>query len=265
MFNRNQYFLTTMTLFMAHLIGCSAMNQAAANVYVPIFKSDDNSVITSSFSNISLELSQDLNISTKPIVPQTDSEHSPHPQQSFIIGELTQNLELKLKSFRNTELGIPFIQQIFDTMDFVTVHRNDSQLVGEMASRLTLKISRATRIINDTRRFLRKNLITSRHEDVYLHTVVHPCRPFDELTALDQHYDKRQIEIKNWPASAGSIDQFATLDPANANYTANRKLVDAIRAVNYSLANLRQVYFLSRDDWAGETTCRRSADDVHLR
>lgn len=84
MFNRNQYFLTTTTLFMAHLIGCSAMNQAAANVYVPIFKSDDNVSITNSFSNVSLDLFHDdhaLNNSTKPIVPQTNSEHSPQPPQ----------------------------------------------------------------------------------------------------------------------------------------------------------------------------------------
>lgn len=265
---------------------------AATNVYVPIFNSEN------SLSNINLSIAAiapttTISSSTSPAsnshddhyppvskskVPSSQKQHHNVTTETLAITELTENLETKLKSIRNSELGIPFLQEIFDTMEFVSIVRNDSKLVAEMAERLSQKLTRAIRVLNDTRRFIRKNVHSDVDDPIFLESLVHPCPLLDDLQKLDQHYDKRQIEIKNWPAigigggvaASSSIgvelffDGSATY-PETANFTANHRLNELIKSVNYSELNLKQIYFLSKDDLAGDEKCRRTSDDMHLR
>lgn len=264
--------------------------EAVANVYFPT--SDVNaSKLPLTTSSASFDINNEQHIVTKPTtkVPLQQGDAVPPPPPPFSIVEMTHNLEDKLKSIRNSELGVPFVQEIFDTMEFEVFHRNDSRLVAEFAARLTVKLNRATRAINETRRSLRKNVFStaavdtisssySHRRDVFLHSVIHPCRPppKDDLSLLDQHYDKQQIEIKNWPklrAGGGGHEQAIVFDEFDGiNFTANIHVADAIRSVNYSgEANFRQIYFLSRDDLAATTVslssgainCRK--DEMHLR
>lgn len=213
---------------------------------VPIFKSDN----IQSTSN--REAHKSLISSKQPKMPLSNND------QSFILLELTHNLEDKLKSIRNKELGIPYIQQIFDTMEFVSIQRNDTKLVTEMARKLSMKLSKAIEAINRTHEELRKNIFNT--DQIYLHTFMHPCQ-YDELNGLDQHYDRKQIEIKNYQKTM--VDQLRHIDPMNKNVTANDQLITVIKSINYTLQNFRQVYFLSHYDSASSNQCR-TPDDEHF-
>lgn len=116
---------------------------AATNVfnsYVPIYLSDNSKSNSShslyvNTSAISADLPNSFNqtsslIYKKPKVPSQSNDASYHN-----ILDLTGNLEKRLKSIRNNELAIPIIQEMYDTMEFSPIHRNDTKAAYDIVSK----------------------------------------------------------------------------------------------------------------------------------
>lgn len=286
---KNQYFrsITILLLSLIRFNNDQFHFVTATNVYVPIFNNEN--ILN---NNLSFNISQQLmgtsigTITSGLASSSSDTSSTTNEQQyhhkfnskpnnhkvpsssfdidAFSIHELNRNLEIKLKSIRNTELGIPFIQEIFDTMEFVAIDRNDTKIVTEMVQKLTKKLNKAIRAITDASIKLQSSLRMNDEQDeddwatIFLQTTIHPC-PYNEQR-LDQHYDKNQIEIKNYMKTT---EHFIETD--NVNFTINQQLTESLTQVNYSLHNFKQLYFLSKDDFANDYNCHLHSDNHHLR
>lgn len=229
---------------------------ATGGNYVPIFKDDDNilSNTNSLYLNVTNRgvLMPELRFREKSSI-KTSKMSASISDEPFLFLELTHKLEEKIKSIRNTELGITSIQKIFDTMEFVSIQRNDTKLVADMAKRLSLKLSKAIQVINETISQITQRI--SMDPSIYLHTFVYPCA-YDEL---NQHYDRTQIEIKNYQKRKQQVV------PTNKNITVNDQLMNIIKSINYTSNNFRQVFFLSHFDSASPSQCCIPIADDHFR
>lgn len=237
---------------------------AATNVlnsFVPIYLNDNSkpnsshslyvngSAISADLSSNSYNQSSSL-IFKKPKVPTQSTDASLHN-----ILDLTGNLEKRLKSIRNNELAIPIIQEMFDTMEFSPIYRNDTKAAYDIANRITHKLNKAIRILNQTKEFIDTNT-DGLGEKIILHTMVHPC-PYDEQSL---QYDKSQIEIKNYLKNVGNF-----ADQDDLNFTINSELLEKLRQYNGNVENFKQIYFISKNDYVSEYNCHFHSANVHLR
>lgn len=220
-------------------------------VHVPIFRSDHHILSLSNLSSLSFNSFDGAHqhVTDHPVKSTTKQPQS-HSTPSFGIERLTKALEAKLKSLRNTELAVPAIQKILDdqlTADAVNEDialLNDTQLVAQFALRLENKLQLAQFAIDDAAR------IIGQSQSKVLPTVVQPC-PFDDwATALDQHYDKTQIEIKNYRAPPDR----------HLNWTAEEKashqmVMQTLKGFRTGNFAFQRAYFLSNSDVAGQHVC----------
>lgn len=253
---RLQYCRSIIMLYILQQI--SATN--VFNSFVPIYLSDNSKSNSShslyvNTSAISADLANSYNQSSsfifkKPKVPSQSNDASLHN-----ILDLTGNLEKRLKSIRNNELAIPIIQEMFDTMEFTPIYRNDTKAAYDIANKLTHKLNKAIRILNQTREFIDSNT-DGLGEKIILHTMVHPC-PYDEQSL---QYDKSQIEIKNYLKNVGSF-----ADQDDLNFTINSELLEKLRQYNGNAENFKQIYFISKNDYVSEYNCHFHSANIHLR
>lgn len=238
---------------------------AATNVFnsfVPIYLSDNSKSNSSSHSlyvntsAISVDLSNAYNnqssslIFKKSKVPSQSNDASLHN-----ILDLTGNLEKRLKSIRNNELAIPLIQEMFDTMEFSSIYRNDTKTATDIANKISHKLNKAIRILNQTKEFIDTNT-DGLDEKIILHTMVHPC-PYDEQSL---QYDKSQIEIKNYLKNVGNF-----ADQDDLNFTINNEVLEKLRQYSGNVDNFKQIYFISKNDYVSEYNCHFHSANVHLR
>lgn len=217
-------------------------------VHVPIFRSDHHILSLSNLSSLSLNAFDGAHQqSTEPVKSTTKP---PHSTPSFGIDRLTRSLHAKLMSLQNTELAVPSIQQIFDDQltakaakeDIAFV--NDTQLVAQFALRLENKLQLAQYAINDAAKEIGQSQFNG------LPTVVQPC-PFDDwATALDQHYDKTQIEIKNYRAPPDRHLNW-TVDE-KASHQMIMQTLKGFRTGNFAF---QRAYFVSNSDIGGQLVC----------
>lgn len=222
-------------------------------VHVPIFRSDHHILSLSNLSSLSFNSFDATHVVSDPVKPTATTKPPPqsHSTPSFGIERLTRALQAKLKSLRNTELAVPALQQILDdeiasngvNIDDIAL-LNDTQLVAQFAHRLESKLQLAQGAIDDAVR------VIGQSRSKVLPTVVQPC-PFDDwATALDQHYDRTQIEIKNYRAPPDR----------NANWTAEEKashqmVMQTLKGFRTGNFAFQRAYFLSNSDIAGQYVC----------
>lgn len=248
------FLLWSSVLLLLHFGRSHAQTDADANqpVHVPIFRSDHHILSLSNLSSLTLNAFDGAHhhatadpVKTSIKVPAT------HSSPSFGIERLTRALQAKLKSLRNTELSVPAVQQIFDNQlgARVAAHDelsmlNDTQLVGQLALRLENKLQLAQLAIDDAVRVIGQN------NNGQLPTVVQPC-PFDDwATALDQHYDKTQIEIKNYRAPP---DRHA--NRTDEEKATHQMVVQTLKAFRTGRFAFQRAYFMSNTDVAGQQVC----------
>lgn len=221
-------------------------------VHVPIFRSDHHILSLSNLSSLSFS---SFDGTHQPVSDPTKlTAKQPPPFQStpsFGIERLTKSLQAKLNSLRNTELAVPAIQKILDDQLTANVNKkedivalNDTQLVAQFALRLENKLHLALSAIDDAVRIIGQSRST------VLPTVVQPC-PFDDwATALDQHYDKTQIEIKNYRAPPDRHSNWTTEEKASHHLV--MQTLKGFRTGNFAF---QRAYFLSNSDIAGQYVC----------
>lgn len=219
---------------------------AVQPVHVPIFLSEHHFLSLGNLSSLSFNT---IDTGHDPLTTKSPPLHS--TSSAFGIDRLTRALQAKLSSLRNTELAVPAIQHIFDAQHDAearsnkpTPTLNDTQLAAQFALRLENTLQLAQFAINDANRIISQNSFAK------LPTVVQPCPIDDWATALDQHYDKTQIEIKNYRAPADR----------NANWTDEEKaahgmVMQALKAFRTGQFAFQRAFFLSNSDVAGQHVC----------
>lgn len=96
-------------------------------------------------------------ISTNLPVTATTTTNSSNDSSNYLVINVKQSLELALKNIRNNELEIPTIQEIFDSMEFIPIVRNDMDIARNMSSKLSGKLTQGKRSLNEMCRYVMKN------------------------------------------------------------------------------------------------------------
>lgn len=122
-------------------------------------------------------------------VPATD-------QAIELTLDVAKRLEGRLKYIRNEELCVPKIQELFDSMDFVSRPRNDEEQLQKMTTRLEGKLKRALSAVENLE-LIAYNTATKL--SLQTETVVYPCPSRNPKVRKMPpiSYNRNQIEIVN--------------------------------------------------------------------
>lgn len=176
--------------------------------------------------------------------------------------------------------------------------RDDSKLVAQIASRLHMKIENAIEVVNDTSMHilnlyhsyeskldLRKmsidlpvagrdsaTLVEDSDRAIYMETMVFPCESYEDdlhetpMRQVDAshsatHAKRRPFDLMNFLSAAGhSLHEHEDL-----NYTMNSQLLETIRAIDLDVPNFKNAYFLSKDNYGGDSNCKHHYANQHFR
>lgn len=256
--------------------------------YNPKFHTERND---SSIDSGSVSLSQffpQQNVAT-PSVSQNQKTHPP-----YVVADLSKRLEEQFKWMRDHELEIPTIQKLFDATGRALA-RNDSRLVAQFALKLQKKLESAVLVVNKTtvqinqlmdtivkKSELRKmniELPSSKHgsatmteesdRKLVLESMVFPCNSYDDEGndvatdggdgggGTEEHTVAVQVrrkpaDILNFLSEAGHNLQ----EHEDLNFTLNSQLLETMKAIDLNVPNFKNAYFLSRDNYGGDSNCR---------
>ncbi|XP_062547043.1 VWFA and cache domain-containing protein CG16868 [Armigeres subalbatus] len=296
------HFMLAMTVTAA-LFGClqtnasSASNHIFVNNIVPSI-SGNVSNSSSDSSAISIDSNSKVPLPTTaspipvfpfvPMAPVIQAQQSENDRE-YSIQELTKMLEIKLKRIRNQELDVPVVQELYDTMEFTSVIRNDIEELEKMAKKLTTKFEQSAAAIDRLRAFIYES--ATRHSAKY-NTIIHPC-PYSEL--INPWDDEPQFDLQNFIQNAKLINsshpakQFSGdsgfLDfsafPASPddrpririsdqtvddnNLSLQKRFLDQIAHLQSGFYSLKQLFYLSSFDQASAFKCHYFPKDGRLK
>lgn len=113
-----------------------------------------------------------------------ESENADLNEQEFSILNLSGDLEDKLKSIRNSDLGKNIIQEMFDLMEYTPASYNDVEIIDKIAKRLKSKLDPAIEIINEMCEFLNNEI----HNETNFLSLLNPCPNSDSVIIKMDHY-----------------------------------------------------------------------------
>lgn len=176
------------------------------------------------------------------------------------ISEFVENLILRINNLRNLELGVPYVQGMFDSMNFTTFIENNADVVTKISSRIKNKIQQTIKSIN----YLHNIILEHTKNNFYINTIIQPC-PFDDYNEQN-YYNKNQIEIINY-LKYGEKNYIKQNNNGNSlDYIINTKITSEFKKLltneNISLAN---VFFLSQFDHASDNFCQYYFNNQHYR
>uniref|UniRef100_A0A1B0DMH7 Uncharacterized protein n=1 Tax=Phlebotomus papatasi TaxID=29031 RepID=A0A1B0DMH7_PHLPP len=165
--------------------------------------------------------------------------------------KLAKRLEERFREIRDAELGVPDVQEMFDSMEFAPVARDDVDTVKRMSQRLAAKMEKAHLVISSLRDFI-VDSVQARNRSK-LNSVTFPC-PFRSTVPPSLQYDRQQIEIVNFMKTLEDIkdeeEQFET------------SLTNELKKFTHSTAHFKRQFFLAASDNAVDKKC---PDNQHLR
>ncbi|XP_055374784.1 VWFA and cache domain-containing protein CG16868 [Condylostylus longicornis] len=235
-------------------------------------------------TNTKLHFSQYLGLNqniTRKIIETNTTENN-----KYNVLDLVKNLQIRLKSIRNDELGVATIQEIFDAMDFTVQNQQDkSDKLKRISYRLSKKLEKAIHVITHLYNFFVKNITnisleenedetedefeTQTNQQLYLNTLIQPC-PFEDFS-LQQNYNKHEIQVLNYlknndHRSFGSHSNGREIDEdGDVNYIANTKITEEFNTFNMEANHIKHLYFLSSSDHASDHQCQYYFNDLHFR
>lgn len=150
---------------------------------------------------------------------------------SFNVLDLVGNLDVRLKHIRNIELGVTYIQEIFDAIGYTDALRPEDATINQLSHRIQAKLEVVHDILDSLSEFIGSNITETLRQqgtnssndepNVFLNTLIQPC-PFDDFT-LEQNYNKNKIQILNYLKLSG----FRDVD--DLNFTINNKILSVLR------------------------------------
>lgn len=307
------HYLLVMAVVVAFFGGCRQTNASSGSSFNHIFV---NNIVPSISSNVSGPSSSNNAISidnnssnskvplastpSVPVFPYVPMAPVIQAQQQQVAGsdrdrdynsiqQLTQTLEIKLKRIRNQELDVPVVQELYDTMEFTSVIRNDIEELEKMTKKLTAKFGQSAAVIDRLRSFIHESAI--RHSAKY-NTIINPC-PYSEL--INPWDDEPQFDLQNFIQNAKLINSSNTLKqfsgdngfldfsafPASPddrpririsdqtvednNQSLQKRILDQIAHLQSLLYSLKQVFYLSSFDQASAFKCHYHPKDGRLK
>lgn len=236
-------------------------------------------------------------VSMKPLLlsaPFVTSPYQALPAQpstlmrKHIITDLVSDFKLQLKSIEDHELLVTTIQSTFDSLDQIgsSTEQNDTKTLIQLASKMEMKLSNALRIVNQTSQKIRNILLESNDQSnsLALESITLPCTvvkhtersaisidnltntklPSDDFFSDDKIIDKRKtIEILNFLKNAVHLHE-----TDDKNFTVNKRLMETLKRIDLtftSASNLRDVFFLTNDNYASIGKCRNAFPIGHYK
>lgn len=215
-----------------------------------------------------------------------------HPP--YFVADLARKLDDHLRWIRDHEMEVPTIQRLFDAADRGSTGSNipareDTKLVAQFASKLQMKIENAIEVVNETSvkilnlyqsfeskldlrkmsidlpSMARDSAVMTEDSDrtIYMETMVFPCDsyeddlngpvPQDMSSAADgANVKPHPSDLLNLLSAAGhSLHEHEDL-----NYTLNSHLLETIKAIDLDVPNFKNAFFLSKDNYGGDSNCR---------
>ncbi|XP_065081043.1 VWFA and cache domain-containing protein CG16868 [Ochlerotatus camptorhynchus] len=300
-----QHYLLVMAVMA--LFGCrqqtfASSNHIFVNNIVPLISSNLSASsaisIDNSSSSSKVPLPSTPSVPVFPFVPMApiiqaqqhqQSQQQQGPEREYSIQELTKSMEMKLKRIRNQELDVPVVQELYDTMEFTSVIRNDIEELEKMTKKLTVKFEQSAAVIDRLRAFIYDS--ATRHSAKY-NTIINPC-PYSEL--INPWDDEPQFDLQNFIQntklmnSSNTMKQFsgesAFLDfsafPASPddrpriritdqtvednNQSLQKRFLDQIAHLQSNFYSLKQLFYLSSFDQASAFKCHYYPKDGRLK
>lgn len=218
-------------------------------------------------------------------------------QPPHFVADLAKQLDEQLRWIRDHEMEIPTIQRLFDAVGrSKTAMRNDTKLLVQFANKLQRKIDNAVSVVNETstqilnlfHAYVEKldflsttsKIERTTNEDgdpaIYLETMVLPCDSYEdggindavlhELVATDDNSGIKQLKRKpvdllNFLSQTGH----PLHEHEDLNYTLNSQLLEMMKAIDLDVPNFKNAYFLSKDNFGGDSNCRDHYSNQQFR
>lgn len=239
-----------------------------------------------------------------PNLMQSAGVHKPTAHPPFFVAEMAKQLDTQFRWMQDHEMEIPTIQRLFDAMGRGSSSgRNDTKLVAQFAIKLERKLELALDVVNETsvqivnlfQNFLTKldfhkmsiELPTTSKDEatmteeldrtIYMETMVLPCDSYDfdgfsdSLTTSETlagdgnhaagHIKRKPADLLNLLNAAGhSLHEHEDL-----NYTLNSQLLETLKAIDLEVPNFQNAYFLSKDNFGGDSNCRDHYSNQQFR
>lgn len=239
-----------------------------------------------------------------PHLMQTAGIHKPTAHPPYFVAELAKQLDNQFRWIRDHEMEIPTIQRLFDAMGRGSANgRNDTKLVAQFAYKLERKLELALDVVNETtvqivnlfHNFVTKldfrkmsielptttkdkaTMTEELDRTIYMETMVLPCDSYDfdgvsdtfmsgETMATDGniaavHIKKKPADLLNFLNAAGH----ALHEHEDLNYTLNSQLLETLKAIDLEVPNFQNAYFLSKDNFGGDSNCRDHYSNQQFR
>ncbi|XP_058448231.1 VWFA and cache domain-containing protein CG16868 [Malaya genurostris] len=292
---REQYYSGLLAIAAAFFISSCrqafASNHIFVNNIVPLISNVSGSAI--SYENSSSKVPSSLSTSSVPgsvfsIPPQIALQFLGN-EKDYSVHELTKLLEVKLKRIRNQELDVPVVQELYDTMEFTSIIRNDVDELENIAKKLTAKFERSAAAIDRLRIYINDSI---NRQSAKYNTLISPC-PYTEL--MNPWDDEPQFDLQNFIQNTKLLNSSTTLrqftgesgfldfsafptspedrpririsdqsvDDNNQNL--QKRFQDQISNLNSNFYNLKQLFYLSVFDQASAFKCHYYPRDGRLK
>lgn len=166
------------------------------------------------------------------------------------INFLEKTIESKLKTIKNEELALSYIQEIVGSWSYYENSINEAVLIDKIANAIALKIEPAVNIIKEICSFL----TNKEHKQTIFYSLLNPCPNDDNIEVKINHFYN---EIHN----ISSEVNFDILNDRNLIF--HNYLIENIGKADHSWLAQRQ-YFLSTSDQARIENCNYVPDDPHF-
>ncbi|XP_055545291.1 VWFA and cache domain-containing protein CG16868 [Wyeomyia smithii] len=220
-------------------------------------------------------------------------------ERDYSVLELSKLLEMKLKRIRNQELDVPVVQELYDTMEFTSVIRNDIDELDKIAKKLTAKFDQSVAVVDRMRAFIYDSI--SRQSAKY-NTLISPCpysneliNPWDDEPHFDLQSFIQNTKLMNSSSSSVSGSSASLLKQLSSesdfldfsafptspedrpririndqtvddnNQLLQKRLQDQIFNMQSNFFSLKQLYFLSSFDQGSAFKCHYYPRDGRLK
>ncbi|XP_055595586.1 VWFA and cache domain-containing protein CG16868 [Uranotaenia lowii] len=225
-----------------------------------------------------------------PFAPMVPVIQTQLPTRDSYIQELSKLLEMKLKRIRNQELDVPSVQELYDTMEFSSVLRNDLDDLNKMAKKLLKKIEQAALVIEKLKTFVYD---TTMQRSAKYNTLIYPCPYSDMMNPWDE---EPQFDLQNFIQSTkatnasnplkqlGSENGFLEFSPFptnpderppkirisdqsvdDNNQKLQKRFVELISYLQSNFYNPKQIFYLSAFDQVSAFKCNSYPKDGRLK